>query len=278
MTRHRSMKRTAAVWILVFALISLASALVAPQPDDVVSQVSRIRYFTAVSLEVVSWTAFPLVAWLVSLRLKVIENARENHYSLLWQYTGVLAAFALLCEAPYDFVRTGTWWSPSSQNPVVAIVIALIATIVWKLVRNLSTAMRAVVYTLVVVNSLVAAFAIQTLVGLMLVTLVYALWHNDYVFQWRAVRINHGVAILCTALVSGITPIIGVWIVGQIRRRALRKNMPHAQKKPHDQHVLSPRWRKILDALDAWFIWWAYPVLLLVCALARVILTAYGLV
>lgn len=75
--------------------------------------------------EVASWTAIPLYAWLL------VQGYRHTHNAL--QYGIRLLVLALISEVPYDMATSGKVWDMGSQNPVFALVVALIvlATIDW---------------------------------------------------------------------------------------------------------------------------------------------------
>lgn len=75
--------------------------------------------------EVVSWTAVPLYSWLL------VQGYRHTHSVV--QYGLRLLALAVISEVPYDMATSGKVWDMNSQNPVFALVFALIviAAIDW---------------------------------------------------------------------------------------------------------------------------------------------------
>lgn len=78
-----------------------------------------------VACEVVSWTAIPLYSWLL------VQGYRHTHNAVLY---GVrLLVLALVSEVPYDMATSGKVWDMGSQNPVFALMVALIviAAIDW---------------------------------------------------------------------------------------------------------------------------------------------------
>ena len=83
-----------------------------PGSDDMVAMT------VLVICEVVSWTAVPLYAWLL------VQGYRHTHSVV--QYGIRLLALAIISEVPYDMATSDKVWDMNSQNPVFALVIALI--------------------------------------------------------------------------------------------------------------------------------------------------------
>ena len=83
-----------------------------PGSDDMVAMT------VLVICEVVSWTAVPLYAWLL------VQGYRHTHSVV--QYGIRLLALAIISEVPYDMATSGKVWDMNSQNPVFALVFALI--------------------------------------------------------------------------------------------------------------------------------------------------------
>lgn len=79
----------------------------------------------ALALEVISWAAMPIYAWLL------VQGFR--HTASVGRYFGRLLVLALICEVPYDMVNA---WKPfdfGSQNPVFGLALCL--ALLWALQR-----------------------------------------------------------------------------------------------------------------------------------------------
>jgi len=89
------------------------------------SDISLLPLTVALALEVTSWVAIPIYAWLL------VQGFR--HTRSIPRYLARLVVFAALAEVPYDL---GTAWKPfdfGSQNPVFGLVVALL--VLWALRR-----------------------------------------------------------------------------------------------------------------------------------------------
>ncbi len=78
-----------------------------------------------VVLEAVSWIAIPIFAWLLYRGFVRTRN--------VGRYAGRIAVLAVVSEVPYDLATTGRPWDPSSQNPVFALLVALV--VLWAVDR-----------------------------------------------------------------------------------------------------------------------------------------------
>ncbi|MDR1710378.1 MAG: conjugal transfer protein TraX [Propionibacteriaceae bacterium] len=111
---------------LTLIILSMGGSVVAQtgMPADL-KGVDLGRLTIAVLIEIVSWTAFPIFAWLL---WSGYRNTRS-----IWKYGLRLLAAAVISEVPYDLATTGMWWDPSTQNPIFALVIclAVLASIKW---------------------------------------------------------------------------------------------------------------------------------------------------
>ena len=86
---------------------------------------------------------------------------------VLWCYIAVLTFLALLCEAPYDYARSGQWWDYSSQNPLWAVIIALVTCSVWNIESD-SMPSTVIVRLVLVIVAVVWSFAFQVLLSIVL--------------------------------------------------------------------------------------------------------------
>ncbi|MCL1840263.1 MAG: conjugal transfer protein TraX [Propionibacteriaceae bacterium] len=79
---------------------------------------SMLALTRVVLCEAVSWVGFPIYAWLL------YTGYRHTHDVV--RYGLRLAALAVVSEVPYDLVTSGRAWDIHSQNPVFALLIALV--------------------------------------------------------------------------------------------------------------------------------------------------------
>lgn len=73
----------------------------------------------AMVCEIISWMAVPIYAWLCYQGYRHTRN--------VWVYAGRLLLLAVIAEVPYDLATSGTAVDWSSQNPVFALAIGVIA-------------------------------------------------------------------------------------------------------------------------------------------------------
>ncbi|AKA95978.1 TraX family protein [Corynebacterium ulcerans] len=85
-------------------------------------------------MEVISWCAIPLVAWLYTLAIKRGVNR--------WRLAGWTLIIAVVSEVPYDLASERRVWSVESQNPVWVLLIALVVLAAIDTTAQLSTAVR----------------------------------------------------------------------------------------------------------------------------------------
>ena len=81
--------------------------------------------------EVLSWCAIPMYAWLL------VQGYQHTHNVLIY---GVrLTALAVISEVPYDLATSGKYFDMDSQNPVFALVVALIvlAVFLWMVLLHI---------------------------------------------------------------------------------------------------------------------------------------------
>ncbi|MCH4209545.1 TraX family protein [Bifidobacterium sp.] len=119
----------------VLVLFSCVGSVVLPS-DNVLSakDIDMVSLTIAVICEAISWVAAPIYAWLL------VEGYR--HTGNRWAYAGRLLLLALVSEVPYDLVTTGKAVDWSSQNPVFALVITLVALSLIDAFRNSGTIVR----------------------------------------------------------------------------------------------------------------------------------------
>ncbi|MCL1838497.1 MAG: conjugal transfer protein TraX [Propionibacteriaceae bacterium] len=97
---------------------SLSSALVAAKLPPDLDAAPFGDLTLAVLLEAISWMAFPIYAWLLC------SGFRHTHDRL--RYGVRLGVLAVVSEVPYDLATSGRFWDMSSQNPVFALLTALV--------------------------------------------------------------------------------------------------------------------------------------------------------
>lgn len=105
---------------LVFVTVSALNTAVVMKslpPDLTTANLSQLT--AVVILEAISWTALPIYAWL--LWWGFVHTRSVGRYALR------LAVLAVVAEVPYDLATSGRAWDPSSQNPVFALLVGLLA-------------------------------------------------------------------------------------------------------------------------------------------------------
>lgn len=264
MNKQLASWRTASVWILICGALSLISAAVAPLPSDPVNSISQTRIYISLATQILSWIGVPLLAWLVYRRVRILENRSGSFYSAMWQYAVFVTVLAFICEAPYDFVCTGQWWNSSSQNPIFAVVVAVVARIAWELVRSFQGNARVTMGVFIVVDALAVAFAMQTLISVVAVTLAYLMWEPAYAFEHGRIFVSRQRALVCIGLLSGLTPAVGVWMVSCWEKKTQNKSAAMEQGG-------NGRTVRSHPFFNRWLLWWAFPALLLVGCLVRFI-------
>jgi hypothetical protein len=113
-----SVARLKVVGFVLVMLSAVASAVgVARLPEN--GDAADLSQLTAVVLvEAVSWIALPIYAWLLCRGLR--------HTRSVPRYALRLALLAVVSEVPYDLATSGRAWDLSSQNPVFALLVALV--------------------------------------------------------------------------------------------------------------------------------------------------------
>lgn len=241
-------RRFLAVVALTGVILSLVAAVIAPDPNGAVQSFDTLFYIST-ALEVLSWVAAPIPAWFVARRVYTFHRAPASFQLLLWQYIVALTVLALLCEAPYDYARSGQWWDYSSQNPLWGVLIALVACSVWN-IGSYALSAQAATRLVVVIAVLVWCFAFRVLISVVIFSLIFLLWSSDKVIVWRALRLNRHIATMMCAVATGITPLGGVWLI---------EHVSHHKKNQGSQ----------------WILWWSYPLLLALAAAIRLGIDAW---
>lgn len=248
-------RRTLALTVLLCAVLSMVGAALMPDADAVVTSTTNVLVASAWGLEVASWVGMPILAWFVSVRVwrirQVSAQVGRSPSLLTGQYIGVLLLFALACEAPYDYIRSGQWWDARSQNPLWAVVIALVALLVWDAVEAYGPNAKRATRLAVVLTALVWAVVFHVVVAITLLTLLLLLWPVDYTMRWKKFALSRQAAFVLTSFCAGGTPLIGTWLVGHTKSHAKGHTKMRATRT------------------SQWFLWWAYPLLLVVGILIR---------
>ncbi|AER68474.1 traX [Corynebacterium pseudotuberculosis] len=85
-------------------------------------------------MEVISWCAIPLVAWLYTWAIKRGVNR--------WRLAAWTFVIAAVSEVPYDLALDRRAWSTESQNPAWVLLVALVVLAAIDITAQLSTALR----------------------------------------------------------------------------------------------------------------------------------------
>lgn len=85
-------------------------------------------------MEVISWCAIPLVAWLYTWAIKRGINR--------WRFAAWTFVIAAVSEVPYDLALDRRAWSTESQNPAWVLLVALVVLAAIDITAQLSTALR----------------------------------------------------------------------------------------------------------------------------------------
>jgi hypothetical protein len=118
------------LWLKVAGLVLVTASAVGTAvglkglPADLATaDVSRLT--TVVLVEAVSWVAIPIYAWLLYWGFV--------HTRSVARYAARLAVLAVVAEVPYDLATSGRLWDVRSQNPVFALLVAVV--VLWALDR-----------------------------------------------------------------------------------------------------------------------------------------------
>lgn len=129
-TRVRGLSnyRLKIVGLLFVMLSALSTAVVSKGMPTDLAQASMAQMTATVLLEAVSWMAYPVYAWL--LYSGFIHTRSVRRYGLR------LLVLAVVSEVPYDLATFGRPWDLRSQNPVFALVVALVVLAALRLLRE----------------------------------------------------------------------------------------------------------------------------------------------
>lgn len=238
--RHQGLSRFKLKVIAdVLLFISVASTTIVPHLVGEPTANNMTALTVAVLCQVAGWAAIPLFAWFLYTGYVNTHNALA--------YGIRLAALAVICEAPYDLVNYGTPWDMRSQNPVFALVIALVVLALLQALRRYTRSVQIVLTILVVLVALVWIMLLrigqdQSLLNIGVLTLAMVL-----VFYWLHDREN---TMMLTAGLLGamymIVPAVGVVI------------LHYRNDKVGAKH-----------AWTQWAFYAIYPIVLLVCLAAK---------
>lgn len=115
--------KVAGLVLVTISALNTAVVMKSLPADLTTADVSQLT--AAVLLEAVSWTALPIYAWL--LYWGFVHTRNVARYALR------LAVLAVVAEVPYDLATSGRAWDLSSQNPVFALLVALL--VLWAVDR-----------------------------------------------------------------------------------------------------------------------------------------------
>lgn len=216
--------------------LSMVSVLLVPRTQDPFSY-GTWRLSIAVVLDLASWAAIPLFAWLLILVLRRGANP--------WLVAGVITLVALAAEVPYDVIYSSSLVSLRQQNPVWAFLFAVVIVVVLRYMQPKPRAMRVLVTGAVFlaavlwcwlfnVGSTMGLFA-NSIIVLVMVLILASLWEHENTMMLAAG--GFGAAAM-------LMPALGVVVLH------FRKALSDAEWR-----LPSPKWLAV------------YPVLLAVTAL-----------
>lgn len=154
----------------IFLAFGVASSTLIPLlMGDALSDMAALT--TVVIAEVVSWCAIPIFAWLL------VEGYRHTHSKVAYGLR--LLALAVICEVPYDYVTFGKVFSMESQNPVFALVLALLVLSLVDYARSKGNSLPWVLGSIFVVSGLLWSLILniglrQTVMNIGVVTTLFA--------------------------------------------------------------------------------------------------------
>jgi hypothetical protein len=146
--RGLSNTRLKVVGLVLVLLSAGATATVMKGLPANISEADFGALTAAVALEGVGWIALPIYAWLL--------YAGFQHTHSIKDYALRLGALALISEVPYDLATFGRPWDMSSQNPVFALLVALLVLAYLRGIANRPPGDRAVLTLVVLATSIVA--------------------------------------------------------------------------------------------------------------------------
>lgn len=160
----------------------------------------------AVVCEAVSWVAVPIYAWLL------VDGYR--HTRSVWAYAARLGVLAVVVEVPYDLATTGTAVDWSSQNPVFALAIAVVAMGLIEAFRDRPAAVRRTIAVVVALAAL--AWMLLGHIGLRQQIMNEGVLILALVFVFRYLAARENTMMLMAALMGAcfcILPAVGVAVL-----------------------------------------------------------------
>jgi hypothetical protein len=115
------------IGLILVTLGTLTTALAMHDIDRTNLQATDMGTLTVVVVcEAISWIAIPIYAWLV------VTGFHHTHH--LGRYMLRVLLLAVASEVPYDMATSQKFWDMGSQNPVWAILAALIVLLAFRMV------------------------------------------------------------------------------------------------------------------------------------------------
>jgi hypothetical protein len=102
-------------------------------PTDL-AEADFARLTAALALEIVSWAAIPIYAWLLC------DGFR--HSRSVARHASRLLVLAVISEVPYDLATSGAPWDMSSQNPVFALLVSWLVLVFGRGFKGVTRASR----------------------------------------------------------------------------------------------------------------------------------------
>lgn len=180
-----SVFRLKMIGFVLLAIGTLSSALVMRDIPDP-GKASMGMLSIVVLCEAISWIAIPIYAWLTVTGFH--KTASIGRYMLR------VLILALACEVPYDMATSRSFWSMDSQNPVWAVLTALVVLSAFRLVDPNPPADSYKGTTLAVGQA--GAWVIR-----IVVVLAAFLWISLLCIGLRLGRVNEGIVFLAMVIV-----------------------------------------------------------------------------
>ncbi|MFD0704160.1 hypothetical protein ACFQY8_00100 [Alloscardovia venturai] len=270
MTSHKlSSRMKLSIFVLICSLMQVVASIIAPNPNGEIAQGFDWLLYSSMIVNWLSWMAVPVIAWFVAQRVRTImrrsRTSDARTYGMLAQYAVFLLLLALICESPFDYARTGVWWSLEIQNPLWALVLSIVAVIGWKAAEYYDNAARVTVRVIVLIVALLACIALKTFYGLLVMVLIYTLCPVDFSVKWKKIAWSRQLIVITGAIISGVSALVGVSMVNRVERshRKNTRNLETGKRVDQTGRVTTH------GAYGQWFLWWAYPALLVMCVLIR---------
>lgn len=207
---------------IIVLILTLLSALSGVMADDAVSGAGGMAVMTAaVACEAASWAGAPVCAWLLA------EGHRHTRSD--WRYAGRLLLLAVVSEAPYDLATSGVAFDPDGQNPVFALLLALLTLMLLDRVRATHAGvMRGLLSAVVVAAAVLWALLLRLGVRQRLVSLGVLIVGMAVIFHlMRAAENMMMFAAGLFGAVMFVTPAVGVAVLHYRRTDDAAGVVPH---------------------------------------------------